>query len=201
MEKGGQIFNVFSEDDIKLISTNLHKLSDAKNTGEFFAYTNGFTKNDLIYPAMKKIVLDKLENVFNRLLHLVHGMLLKEKRPWTIHTDYIKGDNHPDMAILIPLNTEELNTHTVLFNEECTDNIDNFILNNAKLANNAADLYNNLCSHETIDRLEHLSLLGAYKWIPGSVIYWDRKLLHCSDNFLQNNIKEKIGLVLFTENI
>ena len=201
MEKGGQILNVFSEDEINLISTGLHKLSDAKNTGDFFAYTNGFTKNDLIYPAMKKIVLDKLENVFNRPLHLVHGMLLKEKRPWDIHTDYIKGDNSPDMAILISLNTEDLNTHTVVFNEECTDNFDSFILNNNKLEINAKDLYNNLCSHETVDRLEYVSLMGVYKWISRSIIYWDRKLLHCSDNFLQNNVNEKIALVLFTENI
>lgn len=196
-----QLFDIFTTTEIELIINCLRKLPDDKNIGTFRAYTNGFTSPDLIYPAMKKLVLSKLEKALGKRLELVVGMLLKEKLPWEIHTDYLKGDKNPDIAILIPLNTEELNTHTVVFNEECTDNFSQYILDNNKLENNASNLYTNLCSHETIDRLEYVSLLGAYKWIPGSIIYWDRKLLHCSDNFLQNNIEEKLGLVIFTKHI
>jgi hypothetical protein len=55
----------------------------------------------------------------------------------------------------------------------------------------------NICS-ELNNRLEYVSLYDAYKWYLGSVIYWDRKMLHCSDNFLKNGLAEKNALVLFT---
>jgi hypothetical protein len=45
-----------------------------------------------------------------------------------------------------------------------------------------------------------VSLYAVYKWKIGSVIAWDRKLLHCSDNFLVNGVKEKTALVIFTNN-
>lgn len=199
MNKAGQLFSIFTTEEISFLLDNLNKLPNQKNSGNLFlAYTNGFESTDFIYPMIKRMVIEKLEQVIGKQLNLTHGMILKEQLPWEIHTDYVKGDNNPGMALLIPLITEEVNTHTVVFNEECITNFDQFILSNSKLENNAKDLYNNLCNHETIDRLEYVSLFGAYKWIPGSVIYWDRKLLHCSDNFLQNGLKIKIGLVLFT---
>ena len=198
MDKAGQILSVFTEDEIKFISNALSRLPNAENSGEFFGYTNGFRENDLIYPLIKRKVMTKLENVLGCQLKLTHGMLLKEEKPWPIHSDYSKGDSNPGTAIIIPLNTVEVNTHTVVFNEECTTGLKDYILNNNKLEHNAKDLYNNLCSHETIDNLEYVSLMGAYKWIPGSIIFWDRKLLHCSDNFLQNGLDTKTGLVIFT---
>jgi hypothetical protein len=198
MSAAGQILSMFTNDELKLVHNSLLKLPDRKNLGDFHAYTNGFQQTDYIYPMIRKLILEKLEKVLDKKLNLTHGMLLKEEIPWTIHTDYNKGDSDPGLAILLPLNTEEVNTHTVVFNEESTTTFNDFVLNNNKLETNAKDLYNNLCSHEDIDNLEYVSLLGAFKWIPGSVIYWDRKLLHCSDNFLQQGIKIKTGLVIFT---
>jgi hypothetical protein len=195
----GQILDVFSTVEISEIIGVLKKLPINEKFLVDQNYIDGFQKKDLIYPYIKEKVLKKLEVIFNKPINLLHGMLLKEEKPWVIHTDYIKKDDPaPDLAIVIPLNTEEINTHTVVFNEECLDNFNNFILNNNKLENNAKNLYNNLCSHEDIDRLEYVSLLSAYKWHPGSIIYWDRKLLHCSDNFLKAGIKEKTALVIFT---
>lgn len=201
IKNSNQILNIFTIDEIQFLVKFLNKLPASRNSGsEFFAYTNGFEKKDFVYPAIHKLIIEKLEIVLGKKINLLCGMLLKEEKPWEIHTDYFKGDDSPNLAIVIPLNTEELNTHTVVFNEECLDKFQNFISNNNKLENNAANLYNNLCSHESIDHLEYVSLLSAYKWHPGSVIYWDRKLLHCSDNFLQNGISQKTALVIFTTN-
>lgn len=194
----GQLLNVFSTAEIDTIRSVLDKLPDHKNSGEFKAYTNGFEPKDFIYPAINQLVIKRCESALGSSLKVLHGMLLKEKTPWSIHTDYVKGDSDPNIAILIPLNTEELNTHTVVFNEKCSDSFPQFILNNNKLEHNAKDLYNSLCSHETVDHLEYVSLLAAYKWIPGSMIYWDRRLLHSSDDFLKTGIKEKTALVIFT---
>jgi hypothetical protein len=201
IKNSNQILNIFTIDEIQFLVKFLNKLPDSHNSGrEFFAYTNGFTQKDFVYPAIHKLVIKKIETVLDKKINLLCGMLLKEEKPWLIHSDYIKGDDNPHLAIVIPLNTEELNTHTIIFNEECLDKFENFILNNNKLENNASNLYNNLCSHESIEHLEYVSLLNAYKWHPGSIIYWDRKLLHCSDNFLQNGISQKTALVIFTTN-
>jgi len=195
----GQLLDVFQPEEIQSVLAALTKLKDAPNIGEQFkAYTNGFQPTDLIYPFIKRKILDRLETLLDRPIRLVHGMLLKEKKPWGIHTDYVKGDTNPDMGILIPLNEQPVDTHTVVFNESCTDNFDIYMSNNTKSINNAVDIHDTLLSHETTERLEYVSLLGAFKWHPGSVIYWDRKLLHASDNFLKNNVSEKTALVLFT---
>jgi hypothetical protein len=195
----GQLLDAFQPNEIQSVLSALTKLNDAPNLGEQFkAYTNGFQPTDLIYPFIKHKVLSRLETLLDRPINLVHGMLLKEKKPWGIHTDYVKGDLNPDMGILIPLNSLPLDTHTVIFNEICINDFDNYRLTNAKSITNAVDIHDTLMSHETVERLEYVSLLGAYKWYPGSVIYWDRKLLHASDNFLKNNVAEKTALVLFT---
>ena len=195
----GQLLNVFQPDEIQSVVAALTKLNDAPNSGEQFkAYTNGFQPTDLIYPFIKHKILSRLEILLDRPISLVHGMLLKEKKPWGIHTDYVKGDANPDMGILIPLNDLLVNTHTVIFNESCTNTFDTYMSSNKKSINNAVDMHYSLLSHETTERLEYVSLLGAFQWLPGSVIYWDRKLLHASDNFLKNNVTEKTALVLFT---
>ena len=71
-------------------------------------------------------------------------------------------------------------------------------MNNKPLDYNAKELHNTLCSHESVEHLEYVSLKDAYQWIPGSIIYWGGKLLHSSDNFLVNGITEKQALVFFT---
>jgi hypothetical protein len=196
MTVAGQFFNVFSVDEITNICSELNKLSNQSNQGEFFAYTNGFSRQDLIYPFIKKVVISKLEILIGKKINLTVGMLLKAQIPWLIHTDYVKNDQHPDLALLIPLMTA--NTHTVVFEQKCVDSFGEFIKTNKKLDNNAKNLHTTLCSHESLDRLEYVSLYDAYKWYLGSVIYWDRKMLHCSDNFLKNDLTEKNALVLFT---
>lgn len=195
--KANQFFDVFSLDEIQEIHQVLTKLQNTPNTGEeFYAYTNGFTSADPIFLYIKKKVISKLEKLVNEKINITVGMYLKEKNPWTIHTDYVKNDKHPKGAFLIPLVEE--NTHTVIFNEECTDHFSLFKKTNKKLQNNAKNIRDTLCSHESDNHLELVSLFAAYRWHLGSVIYWDRKMLHCSDNFLQNGVTEKHALVIFT---
>jgi hypothetical protein len=197
----GQVLDVFSTAEIQLLNSALCRLPNSPNSGKkFYAYTNGFQTGDLIYPFVKKTILDKIQKIINRNLALTQGMHLKEKLPWCIHTDYVKNDQNPGLAILIPLNTEVISTHTVIFNEHCKDSFDNYMRENNKIKNNSVGLHDNLMSHEPVEHLEYVSTGGIYKWHPGSFIYWDRALLHSSDNFLINGVTEKTALVLFTNN-
>lgn len=200
--QAGQVLNVFSPEEIKLMLNAFQKIPNLVNEGggKFHAYTNGFQKHDLIYPFFKKIVLPKIEKYFNKEIQLTQGLLLKAQVPWKIHTDYPKTDSHPDLAILIPLNSEPIDSHTLIFNELCLNKYETYIEENSKLEVNCKNLVDTYMSHETVNRLEYISLSGIYRWEPGSLIYWDRKLLHSSDNFLANNISEKVALLLFTNN-
>jgi hypothetical protein len=195
----GQLLNVFTTEELSSIQTALQKLKDVPNQGlNFYAYVNGFVTTDLIYPFFKKTVISKLESILGRGLKLTHGMHLKEQRPWGIHTDYVKEDRAPDLGFLIPLNTVDLPTHTVVFEQSCCDSFEKYITSHDPIENNAVNLQHTLMSHETTERLKYVSLQGAYQWIPKSVIYWDRKLLHASDNFISAGLLEKQALVLFT---
>lgn len=199
--QAGQILDIFSTVEIEQFNFALGKLKNSPNRGENFrAYTNGFEPKDLIYPFIKKNVLDKLEKILIQDQKLTHGMHLREQLPWRIHTDYAKGDANPGLAVLIPLNTDVIPAHTVIFNEHCTDSFANYTRDHNKIKNNSVNLHSGIMSHETIDRLEYVSVHGIYKWHPGCVIYWDRRLLHSSDNFLINGLTEKTALVLFTNN-
>jgi hypothetical protein len=197
----GQVLDVFSTAEIQALDVALGKLKNSSNRGQtFFAYTNGFETKDLIYPLIKKTVLDKVQKTLGQELKLTHGMHLKEQTPWPIHTDYVKGDQRPGLAILIPLNIETIPTHTVVFNECCTDSFEIYMTTHDKVSPNSIDLHKDLMSHESVERLEYVSVNGIYQWHPGSIIYWDRKLLHTSDNFLISGLTEKTALVLFFNN-
>jgi hypothetical protein len=127
-------------------------------------------------------------------------MFLKEDVPWYIHTDYIKGDDDPGLALLIPLEvlpSFEHTTHTLIFNEECKTTFTDFVNNTHLVENNASNIFDEHYSHGNVKELEHVSVKMICRWESGSVIYWDRTLLHASDNFLKNGVIEKRALVLF----
>jgi hypothetical protein len=194
----GQIFNIFTQQELAIISKFLDKVPNQLVYGN---YHNGFTKTDSLYPILKKLVIDKLEKSLERQINLHHGVSLNEIRPLGIHTDYFKGDNNSDLSIIIPLTGHNELTHTVVFNQSSVtvSTLAEYAANdNKKLDNNAKDLYNNLCSHIPSNLLEYVSVKGIYQWIPGSVIYFDRKLFHCSDNFLANGLERKQAFVIFT---
>lgn len=204
--RAGQLFDIFSTEEIDFLLRLLNKLSDAPNQGKFKAYTNGFTPGELTYDIINRKVVSKIEKLLERKITVTCGMFLKEQRPWYIHTDYVHvfdGSMTPDLAIVIPLkifaaNDQSNMTHTVVFNEICTNTFEQYWLDNSKIKNHAKHIEQSHCDHCQPGSLEYVSLQGIYPWHLGSVIYWDRDMLHCSDNFVKNNIKEKQALVLFS---
>jgi hypothetical protein len=87
-----------------------------------------------------------------------------------------------------------------MFNEECTNDFTTYRAEHEKLEHNAVNLQQTLMSNESVEHLEYVSLLAAIPWSLGSVLYWDRRLLHSSDNFVANGILEKHALVMFFNN-
>lgn len=201
--KAGQILNLFADTELNQIRTLCNILSQSPKTTDdnSMFYVNGFRPSDRIYPAIQKLVLEPLNRYFQRRLYLDHGMLLNSKQPFGIHTDYNKGDTNPDMAILVPLHPTDLDktyTSTVVFNEECLDSFEEYAKINESKTPNCIDLRTSLLSHESEENLSKVSLYDIYNWHHGSAIYWNRKLLHSSDNYLANDLEGKTALILFT---
>lgn len=199
--KAGQLNAVFSIAEILTIQKALSNLPSSMNSGPVAqAYTNGFKTTDAVYLFVKKRVIQPIEQQLRINLQLTHGMYLKEFIPWQIHTDYNKGDQKPGLAVLVPLHTDTIDTHTVIFNEECLDDFDSYRSQHQPLTDNAKALHQTLMSHEPAHHLEYVTLWCSIPWTPGSVIYWDRRLLHASDNFVANGVLEKHALVMFFNN-
>lgn len=53
-------------------------------------------------------------------------------------------------------------------------------------------------NHMDYRELEGLTLDKMHLWTPRSMFMWDNTALHCADNFLENNIKTKRSLMVFT---
>ena len=198
----GCIPNYFSLEELDKLKKIFYSLPDKLNPEQERVYTNGIDNQHPLYPLIERLIQQRLAEKFNHNFKITVAMLLKESTPWLIHTDYVKGDARPDMAFLIPLSItgpENALTHTVMFKESCETNFHkDFIANNQPLAVNASHLVDGLCSHETAEKLSYVSLLAAFEWHVGDVLYWDRALLHCSDNFPAVGITEKQAIVVFT---
>lgn len=207
MKSYGQIGSVFSLDEISKLVSVFDRLPDQLNSaasqGKNYvrAYTNGIDKNHLLYKWVCNQVCDKIEKYTGLSCHIHVAMYLKEFDPWQVHTDYIKGDSSPGYAFLIPIGwdgPEQSSTHTIIFNEQSTTNLLDYLETSGPKNPNAVDLADSLCSHIDRDVLEKLTLAIAARWNPGDLIYWKRDLLHSSDNFISSGITQKRAIVIFT---
>ena len=124
-------------------------------------------------------------------------MILSAFKPWSIHSDYDKGDTNPGNGILIPYKTQ--NSHTIIFNEHCKTGLGDC----TNIPGNTVDkeLWNKYLSHIPKNDLLKVTLKEIYAWNHGTGVIWSRLELHCSDNFIKNNIDTKIALVIFTERV
>ncbi len=156
------------------------------------AYTTGFPVEKI--PV--KNFHSRLEAVFGK-CNVTVAMILEEFTPWIVHTDYLlPGDKNPYYAVLIPLEHDNKDTHTIVFNELGTEENWREQLIEDKNYNYTADELR-LLSHHDENILKKLSLGKVHKWEKGKMIAWHRSLLHTSDNFKVADLKQKTALVLF----
>ena len=159
-----------------------------KNTGQFFAYTNGLSPEDI------ELVQDAFsEHLKNEQIH--QAMVLVAITPWPIHTDYQKGDDKPAKAVLVPYQTQK--TNTIVFNEL---NLGDPILDMPDIDNSVSEeFHHKYLTHCSPEAYKKVSLKEIFKWQRGHAVTWDRKNLHASDNYLKNSVEKKIALVFFTK--
>jgi len=72
---------------------------------------------------------------------------------------------------------------------------DKHILNNKDFDKNDYEKY---MTHQPYEDCQSLEIDKVISWEIGSLMTWDRSRLHCSDNFLKNNVVSKTCMAFFT---
>ena len=192
MKNSFEIDAFLDKQEVQALSKFYQTLPKTINSGsENKAYTTGFPWASMPIKSIK----NKLENVFST-VNVTVAMFLEEYIPWGVHTDYFKDDKSPFYAVLIPLEFEDKDTHTIIFNEQATAK--NWKL---KLTTDIGYEYTeqqlSLLNHIDQELLKKISIDSVYKWEKGKMIAWHRNYLHTSDNFKDTGMKKKIALVIF----
>ena len=105
-------------------------------------------------------------------------------------------------TFIIPF--EDTNTSTVLFNEALPIGEDMFhhinnVLVKATSSLITKEIYSKYLTHCSLALCEKLSLDVIFPWIAGDMLIFDRTKLHCSDNYVVNNLENKKGFVIWSE--
>ena len=72
---------------------------------------------------------------------------------------------------------------------------DKHIVNNKDFNKNDYEKY---MSHQPYEDCKSLEIDKVVSWETGNLMTWDRTRIHCSDNFLKNNVTSKTCVALFT---
>ncbi|MAJ24089.1 MAG: hypothetical protein CMP36_01110 [Rickettsiales bacterium] len=191
LENSFEIDSFLDDDEIIALLRFYKTLPKTANSGDFHAYTTGFPWNDLPMETIK----NKIQSTFTH-SNITVAMFLEEYIPWTVHTDYFKDDEVPHYAVLFPLEYEDKDTHTIIFDQQAT--VKDW---KTKIQQTTGFQYTEqqrkLLNHINGDLLEKLSIDKVCKWKKGKMIAWHRNLLHTSDNFKNAGIEKKTALVLF----
>ena len=213
-DKSGRIDDIFSHDELVYIVKYFSKMQGVTtaNGGNTFA---GISQLHPLYSWFCKNMFNKIKELTDHNMQLLFGSYLYENTPWTTHSDYYhKSIDEPYMAFLVPVSVNEdmsltEKTNTIIFNEEdmYIDNINVtdkkwertlWEAQRIKKENNAMNVQDQHLSHIPVEDLECLTIQNILNWKLGSVLYWDEKLLHSSDNFRKNNINSKQAIVIHT---
>ena len=160
---------------------------------------------------IREMILPRLQNLFHKDIYIDECHILESYYPYDIHTDSV--NNNQDYTIqaqpgytsgwtfIIPL--DNYNSNTFIFNQESL-----YIKGPARWIEeqnppilNAIDeaTYNKYLKH-AVDpsKLRYFSIEEIFLWQKGSLSATSRGKFHCSDYFLDNGIKEKRAIVMWT---
>jgi hypothetical protein len=205
----GIVDDVFSCAEVEFLLDRLSKLP------RDHLYHTAITPDHMLHSWFDKKVFSRLRELTDEPIKLLFGGLINEEIPQRLHADYYyKSVGEPYKAFLIPISVENQfenldRVHTITFNELDTfvDSADpvrkmwkrsEWDKNKSPKANNAMQYYDQHLSHLRPDDLECLTVESIVPWQLGSVVYWNEKQLHCSDNFVKNNINSKQAIVVHT---
>ena len=204
----GQIQNFATEEELIEWSFALSK-TDARTIMNNDCH--GVNEDHMFYNWFTNAIFSKIQNAMNdQTLVPTFGMYLNETNPWRIHTDgyHVYGNPNRKSAIsfLMPLSVDNdpslvTESRTIVF-DQCRDT--NLIEDTESLEdqsnhpNSALHIYKKHLSHNTENNVKKFTVQGQYQWARGSLIWWQGRYFHDSDNFLANGYTSKQALVIHT---
>jgi len=113
-------------------------------------------------------------------------------------------------TFIIPLS--DCDTNTIVFNEHIPNevmathhptgqNVTEYVETKLQRIGDTIDdeTRNKYLSHVSPSFCSHISIDKIFPWKKGSMLIFDRKILHCSDNYSIDNLKVRRGLVIWSE--
>ena len=195
------IKNFLSSDQIKL----LKELVDKNPLSEIVEAPVGRYLG--VSPEIIKFLnnsIDKLPNeiLFIKILDATTpgGPHADTSLPIPLPVDYVI----PNFARTFIIPIETTNTNTLVFNESIPIGEDTigYISNTMpRLSNNSIskETYEKYLTHCSKNWCEKLSIDVVFPWIAGDILIFDRNKLHCSDNYITNELSNKKGFVIWSE--
>jgi len=208
-----QAWNLISDDKVKFLLSHYYNSDEVieKNTGpKTLNVKHGQGVIDDIVESLKNIIGD---------FKVRSAQIFDVTTPHVLHND--DDSDYPDTykAITIPLHIEgngipklvffdqyyyhgpvklfngRRKDPRVYYNKPLTEytNVDN--LSETDIPQN---LKSELLSHLKDEWLKGLSIQSYFPWTIGSGIIFDSLQIHCASNFLDQGVKRKIGLSIFT---
>lgn len=162
---------------------------------------HGVDRNHLAYPWFQKTFMQPLRTQFSPLMQLIYAMYLDCREPFHLHDDVkplpdYRGRHY--VSFLIPCSVEGRRmdcdlVSTVIFNQTGRDP-DTM----PDVEPNIQDIWRKRMSHIDPRWASKVNIKLEARWNCGDVIWWDSRLLHVSNNFLDDGITSKQAIVAHT---
>jgi hypothetical protein len=124
--------------------------------------------------------------------------------PYRAHTDALFGEygfdenNYAAWTLVIPL--DDYDSHTILFDQYSfqTKLVPEYVKTHEPLDIIDEYTYNKYLSLEALESMRYFSIDSIYKWKKAKCFAASRYKFHASDNFINNGITMKRGIVVWT---
>ncbi len=186
--------DIIEDDPTKVIVSTVRKIS-----------------GEQVNPVME-IIGDRLQSTLGARPVLGSCWVLDEHYPLGLHTDSFQSAVGPNedlyYTIIIPI--DDFETCTVLTNQYCevpshaqTQEVylKEYLKNQKPLPKDQRitdEFWKQNLSHSGELNRPFFSLEQTFRWAKGSLLAFDRRKWHASDNFLKNGLDKKVAIVSFT---
>jgi hypothetical protein len=172
-----------------------------KHPGQLYAKTYRWDyyakENNNIF----EIVNEKIEKITGIKQKVIQSYILESYYPFEVHTD-LGPVHHEDPAYTFIIPLDDYDTNTIVFNEyhETSSELQDFkdSYTGELTLRIPKDIAIRL-SHLYPTDLRYLTVKNVCKWAKGSLIAFDRRYYHCSDNYLKTGVENKKALLIQTK--
>lgn len=194
----------------KIVKYNANDIVDGE-TDQVVVSSLQVVSNEQVDPIMDMIG-DRLKLALGSTPVLSSCWILTEHYPLGLHTDsfQLAVGEQEDLYYTILIPVDDFETCTVLTNQHCDVTresqtqevfLSEYLKGRPLLPKDqriTAEFWKQNLSHSGELNRPFFSLEQTFEWTKGSLLAFDRRKWHASDNFLKNGLDKKVAIVSFT---